>query len=94
MALETIRESRTAKTVGTRTKKKKEKGVIYKLERLYDEATDIAASTGEVILDVYNRLKKKMNLNEGGMPSKRTGSIDYRKGGMVMRTTDNRKNKI
>tara|TARA_R100000544_G_scaffold28104_1_gene14754 strand:- start:82 stop:462 length:381 start_codon:yes stop_codon:yes gene_type:complete len=71
MALETIRESRTAKTVGTRTKNKKEKGVIFKLERLYDEATDIAASTGEVILDVYNRLKKKMNLSEGGMPHKR-----------------------
>ena len=93
MALETIRETRTAKTVGTRTKNKKQQGVIYKLERLYDEATDIAASTGEAIVDVYNRLKKKMNLSEGGMPNKRIGSIDYRKGGMVMRTTDNRKNK-
>jgi len=75
-------------------KKDKDKGVIYKLERLYDKAKDVAASTGETITEVFERLKKAAGFNEGGMPSKRIGSIDYRKGGMVMRTTDNRKNKI
>ena len=53
-----------------------------------------AKDTGRSISDAYNFLIKKIGLNEGGMPRKRIGSIDYRKGGMVMRTTDNRKNKI
>jgi len=42
-----------------------------------------------------NSLASMINFggNRGGMPSKRVGSIDYRKGGMVVNTTDNRKNK-
>ena len=42
-----------------------------------------------------NSLARMINFggNKGGMPSKRVGSIDYRKGGMVINTMDNRKNK-
>ena len=42
-----------------------------------------------------NSLAKMINFSgsQGGMPRKRIGSIDYRKGGMVVNTTDNRKNK-
>ena len=53
-----------------------------------------AKDTGRSIYNAYKYLKEKAGFNEGGMPRKRIGSIDYRKGGMVMRTTDNRKNKI
>ena len=63
---------------------------LFSVENIEQFAKD----TGRSISDAYNFLKKKIGLNEGGMPRKRTGSIDYRKGGMVMRTTDNRKNKI
>ncbi len=63
---------------------------LFSVENIEQFAKD----TGRSISDAYNFLKKKIGLNEGGMPSRRTGSIDYRKGGMVMRTTDNRKNKI
>tara|TARA_R110000751_G_C13580486_1_gene459774 strand:+ start:32 stop:352 length:321 start_codon:yes stop_codon:yes gene_type:complete len=74
-------------------KKDKDKGVIYKLERLYDKAKDVAASTGETITEAFERLKKAAGFNEGGMPRKRTGSIDYRKGGMVINTTNNKRNR-
>ena len=74
-------------------KKNKDKGVIYKLERLYDKAKDVAASTGETITEAFERLKKAAGFNEGGMPRKRTGSIDYRKGGMVINTTNNKRNR-
>jgi uncharacterized protein (UPF0332 family) len=73
--------------------KKREKGVIFKLERLYDKATEVASKTGETITEAFERLKKEFGFNQGGMPRKRIGSIDYRKGGMVVNTTDNRKNK-
>jgi len=93
MALEVIRKSRTAQTVGTTSKKKKEKGVIFKLERLYKQAKAVASDTGETITEAFERLKKAAGLNEGGMPRKRTGHTDYRKGGMVLKTTNNRRNK-
>ena len=93
MALEVIRKSRTAQTLGTRSKKPKEKGVIFKLERLYDKATEVASKTGETITEAFERLKKEFGFNEGGMPRKRIGNLDYRKGGMVVNTVDNRKNK-
>ena len=63
---------------------------LFSVENIEQFAKD----TGRSISDAYSFLRKKIGLNEGGMPRKRTGSIDYRKGGMVMRTTDNRKNKI
>ena len=93
MALEVIGKSRTTQTVRTTSKKPKEKGVIFKLERLYEQAKDIAAATGESISEVYERIKEKAGLNEGGMPTQRKGNLDYRKGGMVTNTVDNRKNK-
>jgi uncharacterized protein (UPF0332 family) len=74
-------------------KKKKEKGVIFKLERIYNRAKEVASETGETITEAFERLKKEFGFNEGGMARKRTGHIDYRKGGMVTNTVDNRKNK-
>ena len=74
-------------------KKDKDKGVIYRLERLYEQAKDIASATGEAIADVYERLKKAAGFNEGGMPTQRKGNLDYRKGGMITNTVDNRRNK-
>jgi len=74
-------------------KKDKDKGVIYKLERLYDKAKDVAASTGETITEAFERLKKAAGFNEGGMPRKRTGHTDFRKGGMVLNTTNNKRNR-
>ena len=94
--------------------KDKDKGVIYKLERLYDKAKDVAASTGETITEAFERLKKAAGFNVGGMPHKRKnndvpkgfhkmpdGSImkdkkmsttkDYRKGGMIINTTNNKR---
>jgi hypothetical protein len=62
---------------------------LFSLENIEQFAKDTKRSISEA----YDFLKKKAGFNEGGMPSKRIGSIDYRKGGMVMRTTDNRKNK-
>ena len=63
---------------------------LFSLERI----KQFAKETGLSIVAAAKELKKMAGFNEGGMPRKRTGSIDYRKGGMVMRTTDNRKNKI
>ena len=38
--------------------------------------------------------KRRMGMNKGGMPTKkRMGASDYRKGGYVLSTVDNRKNK-
>mgnify|MGYP003137160397 FL=1 len=73
-------------------KKDKDKGVIYRLERLYEQAKDIASATGEAIADVYERLKKAAGFNEGGMPTQRKGNLDYRNSA-VTNTVDNRKNK-
>jgi len=78
---------------GTSKKKKKEKGVIFKLERLYDKAKEVAAETGETIAEAFERVKKGVGLNEGGMPRKRTGHTDFRKGGMVLNTTNNKRNR-
>ena len=50
-------------------------------------------TAGETITEAFERLKKAAGLNEGGMPRKRTGHTDYRKGGMVLKTTNNRRNK-
>ena len=77
-------------------KKKKEKAEIFKFERLqalYEQAKDIAAATGESIAEAFERIKEKAGFNEGGMPTQRKGNLDYRKGGMVTNTVDNRKNK-
>ena len=92
MALEVIRKRRTAQTLGTRSKKPKEKGVIFKLERLYEQAKDIASGTGEAISEVYERLKEAAGFKEGGMPTQRKGNLDYRSSTVTNRV-DNRKNK-
>ena len=72
--------------------KDKEKGVIYRLERLYEQAKDIASGTGEAISEVYERLKEAAGFNEGGMPTQRKGNLDYRNSTVTNRV-DNRKNK-
>ena len=41
---------------------------------------------------IQDKRKKPTRQSKGGYtPKKRTGSIDYRKGGMVLSTVDNRK---
>ena len=42
----------------------------------------------------FAKVLKKLNLSGGGMPTKKSrGASDYRKGGMVLSSTDNRKRK-
>ena len=40
-----------------------------------------------------NKQDHAAKMNKGGMVKSRTGPQDYRKGGMVLSTVDNRKNK-
>jgi hypothetical protein len=41
----------------------------------------------------FQKATKKLNLSDGGMLKSRTGPQDFRKGGMVLSTMDNRKKK-
>ena len=59
----------------------------------YDRLVQFAKDTGKSISEAYKELKSFFSGNQGGMPTKRKGTLDYRKGGMVINTTDNRKNK-
>ena len=43
--------------------------------------------------DVAGMLDNTNNKNKGGLIKSRTGPQDFRKGGMVLSTVDNRKNK-
>ena len=58
-----------------------------------DNVKKFAEETGQSIADAFEALKKRFGGSRGGMPRKRTGHTDYRKGGMVMSTTNNRKRK-
>ena len=55
-------------------KKDKEKGVIYRLERLYEQAKDIASGTGEAISEYETKksdmLKRISRYNSGMKPGK------------------------
>ena len=62
---------------------------LFSLERI----KQFAKETGLSIVAAAKELKKMAGFNEGGMPRKRTGSIDYRKGGMVINTTNNKRNR-
>lgn len=39
----------------------------------------------------FQKATKKLNLSDGGMVKSRTGPQDFRKGGMVLSSVDNRK---
>ena len=45
----------------------------------------------EAVADRFKKADEKAGLNKGGMPKKNKGAMDYRVGGMVMSSVDNRK---
>ena len=60
---------------------------------LLDRLISMFGAVGEVISDAAEKRTKTFGGSQGGMPRKRIGNLDYRKGGMVVNTVDNRKNK-
>ena len=64
-----------------------------KIKAIRDFLKDSGASADEV--DIMSILESDYfgGYNKGGMVKSRTGPQDFRKGGMVLKTMDNRKNK-
>lgn len=59
---------------------------------LLDRLTSMFGAVGETISDAVEKRTKTFGGSQGGMPRKRTGHTDFRKGGMVLKTTNNRRN--
>ncbi len=60
---------------------------------LLDRLTSMFGAVGGAISDAAEKRTKTFGGSQGGMPRKRTGHTDFRKGGMVVNTVDNRKRK-
>ena len=80
------------------------KGKVYEVNKaayINDDGKLANASSKKLIGDAPPSLLEQIGFglsslfkkNKGGMIRKRTGHTDFRKGGMVINTTDNRKNK-
>jgi len=62
------------------------------LTRVYDEIQARLEKTNDFDDKTLSRREKEKKLSKGGAPTKnRIGGNDYRKGGYVLNTTDNRK---
>ena len=96
-------ESKTRITSGERGKamagaKREYKTTLKKLDtdpNLSDEQMDIMLGKLKDLEKRYGpSVKADADMNKGGMPTKKAiGPTDYRKGGMVLSTVDNRRNK-
>jgi len=58
---------------------------------LLDRLTSMFGAVGGTISDTVEKRTKTFGGSQGGMPRKRTGHTDYRRGGMVLNSTNNRK---
>lgn len=95
--------SKTRITSGERGKaltgaKREYKATLKKLDtdpNLSDEQMDIMLGKLKDLEKRYGpSVKADADMNKGGMPTKKAiGPTDYRKGGMVLSTIDNRRNK-
>ena len=81
-----------AEMVSGKPEKKKRKTPVRKTKST-EEEQGILSRIGQYFSEQKDKRTKTFGGSQGGMPRKRIGSIDYRKGGMVINTTDNRKNK-
>ena len=72
----------------TPTKKAAIKRKIKEDPDLLDRLTSMFGAVGEAISDAADKRTKTFGGSQGGMPRKRTGHTDFRKGGMVMNTTN------
>ena len=55
---------------------------------LLDKLTSMFGAVGGAISDAAEKRTKTFGGSQGGMPRKRTGHTDFRRGGMVMNTTN------
>jgi len=61
--------------------------------QITDDDDDLKSMTKPEIIEIIENYMGFNTKNKGGMIKSRTGSQDFRKGGMVLSTVDNRKKK-
>ena len=81
-----------AEMVSGKPEKKKRKTPVRKTKST-EEEQGILSRIGQYFSEQKDKRTKTFGGSQGGMPRKRIGNLDYRKGGMVVNTVDNRKNK-
>jgi len=79
-----------AEMVSDKPKKRKRKTPVRQTQNNKKEQ-GILSAIGEFFSDAAEKRTKTFGGSQGGVPRKRTGHTDFRKGGMVMNTVDNRK---
>ena len=78
--------------VSGKPEKKKRKTPVRRIKKV-EEEPGILSQIGKFFSKQAKKRTETFGGSQGGMPRKRTGHTDYRKGGMVMSTTNNRKRK-
>ncbi len=79
-----------AEMVSGKPKKKKRKTPVRQTKS-NEKEQGILSAIGEFFSEQKDKRTKTFGGSQGGMPRKRIGHTDFRKGGMVVNTVDNRK---